>query len=76
MLVLSRKPKEGLKIGDDVMITVLSIEGDRVRLGIDAPAAVRILRAETIEKAAQENKLAASASLNLAQMFLKMDQNT
>lgn len=44
MLVLSRKNDERLLIGDDVEIVVLSIQGNRVRLGIRAPEGLRIVR--------------------------------
>ncbi len=46
MLVLSRKKEEQIKIGPDITITVVRIKGQSVRLGIDAPGDVRILRAE------------------------------
>jgi len=46
MLVLSRKPQQGIWIGDDVFITVLSIERGRVRLGIEAPKDVSVDRDE------------------------------
>lgn len=46
MLVLSRKPEQKIHIGDSVTITVLAIRGSVVRLGIEAPADVRILRGE------------------------------
>jgi carbon storage regulator len=46
MLVLSRKPGEQVVIGNGVTVTVLGVIGNRVRVGIDAPDQVRILRAE------------------------------
>lgn len=46
MLVLSRKQGEELRIGDDVTVTVLEVRGHRVRLGIKAPGATRVMRAE------------------------------
>jgi carbon storage regulator len=46
MLVLSRKPNESIQIGNDVVLTVLQVQGNRVRLGIEAPAKVVIRRAE------------------------------
>lgn len=44
MLVLSRKKDEKIQIGDDITITVTEIRGDKVRLGIDAPKDVPIVR--------------------------------
>jgi carbon storage regulator len=46
MLVLSRKPGEKIVIGGGITVTVLEAHGDRVRVGIEAPDQVRILRAE------------------------------
>lgn len=46
MLVLSRKKNEKLLIGHDVKITVVEIFPDRVRLGVEAPDQVRVVRAE------------------------------
>ncbi len=46
MLVLTRKLMEKLYIGDDVCVTVVRLEGGQVRLGIDAPREVAVVRAE------------------------------
>ena len=46
MLVLSRKQNEVLHIGDEVTVTVLEVRGHVVRLGINAPSHVRVLRGE------------------------------
>lgn len=46
MLVLSRRPDECIRIGNNITIKVLRIDGDRVRLGFDAPMDIPILRAE------------------------------
>lgn len=46
MLVLSRKAGEKLVIGEDVVIEVVRIQGNRVTLGIKAPDAIKVLRAE------------------------------
>lgn len=46
MLVLSRKPGEQVYIGNNITITVVEIKGNRVRLGIEAPSDVSVLRAE------------------------------
>jgi carbon storage regulator len=50
MLVLSRKPGESVKIGDEVTITVLSISGKQVRLGINAPSDIAVHREEIYNK--------------------------
>lgn len=46
MLVITRKTDESIIIGDDIEITVLDISRDRVKLGIDAPKSVKIVRNE------------------------------
>ena len=50
MLVLTRKQNEQIQIGDDICLTVLRIKGNTVRLGIDAPASVRVVRGELPRK--------------------------
>lgn len=46
MLVLSRKPTQQIHIGDNVRITLLKVKGNQVRLGIEAPRNVKVLRGE------------------------------
>lgn len=55
MLVLTRRSEEAIKLGDDITITVVEIKGNQVRLGIEAPADVRIYRKELYEKIKLEN---------------------
>jgi carbon storage regulator len=50
MLVLSRRPSEEIVIGGNVRVTVLSVEGNRVRLGIVAPQSVSVDRREVYER--------------------------
>ncbi len=52
MLILQRKPGESVMIGSDISISVISVEGGRVRLAISAPVEVPILRSELIAAAA------------------------
>jgi len=52
MLVLTRKLMEKLYIGDDICITVVRLEGGQVRLGIEAPRDVPVVRAELLEERA------------------------
>jgi carbon storage regulator len=49
MLVLSRKPEERIVIDERITITILEIHGDRIRIGIDAPKEMPILREELIK---------------------------
>ena len=46
MLVLSRKKNESIKIGDNIVITVVEVRGDKVRLGIEAPREISVIRSE------------------------------
>jgi carbon storage regulator len=50
MLVLSRKRGETIVIGEDITVTVLATEGDRVKLGIDAPAEIPVHRKEVYRR--------------------------
>ena len=58
MLVLSRHRDESIMIGDDVVITVVDIRGDKVRLGIDAPQHIPVHRQEVYEAIKRENEKA------------------
>ena len=49
MLVISRKPGESLILSDDIKITLLSVSGDKVAIGIEAPRSVSIIREELLE---------------------------
>lgn len=59
MLVLTRKADESILVGEDIKIKLLQIDADRVKIGIDAPRHMRILRYESMEKLRRENRLAA-----------------
>lgn len=50
MLVLSRKETQTIKIGDDIEVTLVRVCGDRVRVGIQAPPEMLILRGELEQK--------------------------
>jgi carbon storage regulator len=62
MLVLSRKPEQTLLLGSDITVTVLSIDGDRVKLGITAPRSVSVLRKEIFAQVQEANAGAANAA--------------
>jgi carbon storage regulator len=58
MLVLSRQRDESIIIGDNVVVTVVDIRGDKVRLGIEAPKEVPVHRQEVYEAIQRENQRA------------------
>lgn len=58
MLVLSRKLAESIIIGDDVVVTVVEVRGNRVKLGITAPRDVNIKRQELEQRDAKEQPCA------------------
>jgi len=65
MLVLSRKLKEEILIGKNIRITVLDIEGGSVKIGIEAPKDISILRMEVVEKIQNENIASASKEFDV-----------
>jgi carbon storage regulator len=60
MLVLTRKSDESIKLGDDITITIVEVKGNAVRLGIEAPAGLRIYRRELYDRIKEENFRAAN----------------
>ncbi len=58
MLVLSRHRDESIMIGDDVVVTIVDIRGDKVRLGIQAPNDIPVHRQEVYEAIKRENRKA------------------
>lgn len=66
MLVLARRKGESLMIGEDIEITVVDIQGDKVRIGITAPRSLSVLRKELIEEVSSTNAEAAQAQVDLS----------
>jgi len=62
MLVLSRQRDESIMIGDNVQITIVDIRGDKVRLGIIAPAEISVHRKEVFDAIQRENQNASSVT--------------
>jgi carbon storage regulator len=72
MLVITRKPGERIRLGNDITVTVLDVAGSTVRLGIDAPAEIPVFRHEVWEAIEAENRAAADASVD---QLLKPDDS-
>ena len=58
MLVLARKLDESIVIGDNIVVKVVSIENGVVKLGIDAPNDIKIMRNELIQEVTEQNRAA------------------
>ena len=63
MLVLTRKKGEGIYLGKDITVEIISVEHDRVSIGIDAPRAIKIFRKELLDETIDTNKSAAGTKI-------------
>jgi len=78
MLVLSRKPGEKLILGTSIVITVIEVQGENVKLGIEAPKEIPIYRLELLEAIKQANiEAAAQPTIDFKALTerLKKDKN-
>ncbi|MDN5276734.1 MAG: carbon storage regulator [Clostridiales bacterium] len=66
MLVLSRKPGESILIGDNIEVKIIDVQGDQVKIGINAPRDVTILRKELMDEVRQVNREAVVDSSRLS----------
>lgn len=71
MLIITRKKGESLMIGDDIEITISKIEDGSVKIGINAPKNITILRKELYEEVEKENKQAMNISMDLLKNLKK-----
>jgi carbon storage regulator len=69
MLVLTRKVGESVKIGNDIELKILSIDGEQIKLGIEAPREIAIHRKEVYLAIEQENNAAADTSVDLLNLL-------
>jgi carbon storage regulator len=76
MLVLTRKSNQSVMIGDDIEVTVLSIIGEKVRIGIQAPREIPVFRKEVYLEIQQQNAAArASAQAEVDDALKRLSAN-
>ena len=62
MLVLSRRERERIKLGDSIVVTIVRVSGDQVRIGIEAPPEVLVLRDELEPRVVNERRVGTDQS--------------
>jgi len=75
MLVLTRKINESIQIGDNIEITVLSVQGDQIKLGIKAPKDIEVHRKEVYMSIQESNNEAASILPNILDILKNTSKN-
>lgn len=68
MLILARRTSESIVIGDDIEITVVEVQGDKVKIGIQAPKKISVMRKELLDEAKSANKQAVSPDIDLSDL--------
>ena len=71
MLILSRKLDQKIRIGDNIVLTIIDIKGDQVKIGVEAPNDVKVFRQEVFSAIQSENKAANQISMEQLQKLLK-----
>jgi len=76
MLVLTRKPRQQIMIGDNVVINIVEVQGDNVRIAIDAPREIKIYRGEIYRAIQEENRKAAldATAIDLSQILSNVNK--
>ena len=69
MLVLSRERNERIYVGKDIIITIADVRGDKVWIGIDAPAEIHIVREELMSKAEKSAPVKSSCTQRLVKTY-------
>ncbi|HLT54877.1 MAG TPA: carbon storage regulator CsrA [Bacillota bacterium] len=75
MLVLTRKKNESIQIGKDIEIKVIGIEGDQVKIGIQAPKSVEIFRKEIYVDIEKQNSEAANVSRDILELLKSQEKS-
>ena len=71
MLILSRKQNETIRIGDDISLRIISVDGGTVKIGIDAPLSISVHRGEVYDGIQEENRMAAQRPAESLQTFVQ-----
>jgi carbon storage regulator len=74
MLILSRKVNEKIMIGEDISVSIIEIRGDQVRIGVNAPKAVKVFRQEVFDAIKAENRAAAESAPVFPELDLGADR--
>ncbi|MFN7098494.1 MAG: carbon storage regulator CsrA [Gammaproteobacteria bacterium] len=71
MLILARKPRQTIRISDDIAVTVMNIYGNVVHIGVDAPRYIEVHREEVFNQIQLQRQLAQNNLLSVRQQFNK-----
>ena len=69
MLVLTRKRNQSIVVNDNIELTIIDIQGDQVRLGINAPKDVKVFRKEVYVEMTEENQRASNVQMDALNML-------
>ncbi|MEI7926451.1 MAG: carbon storage regulator [Chloroflexota bacterium] len=64
MLILTRKAEQGIVIDGNVVLRILAVDGERVKIGVEAPRSITVLREELLTEAADANQAAAARAVD------------
>ncbi len=71
MLILSRKIDQKIRIGDDIVLTIIDVKSDQVKIGVEAPASVKVFRQEVFSAIQSENTAANNISVEQLNKLFK-----
>ena len=71
MLILSRKIEQKIRIGDDIILTIIDVKGDQVKIGVEAPSDVKVYRQEVFSAIQSENTAANNISVDALNKIFK-----
>lgn len=74
MLVLSRNSGERIRIGSDIVLTIMAVTNSRAKIAIDAPVTVKIYREELYQRVVSENRKAIQGALGADDLLAQLSQ--